>query len=139
MGAFDRVVLTAATIRAVDKTRLGCLVVLALAAVQTIATLGVGSLELTALAVLFNAAAAFSAYLVLRRPTRTRWPLAIWTAGFFGWHVTGLITMAGLVSTDLDAVFYFGSQRELSIAYQVLLGTAAGFAVHLLLPRPEKR
>ena len=120
-----------------DKTRLGCLLVLGLAAVQTIGTVGVGSLELGALAVLFNAAAAFSAYLVLRRPDRTRWPLVVWTAAFFGWHVTGLLTMAGIVTTDLDAVFYLGSQRELSIAYQVLLATAAGFAVHLLLPRPS--
>jgi hypothetical protein len=53
-----------------------------------------------------------------------------------GWHVTGLVTMAGIVTTDLDAVFYVASQRELSIAYQVLLATAAGFAVHILLPRP---
>jgi hypothetical protein len=122
----------------VDKTRLGCLLVLGLAAAQTIGTVGVGSVELSALAVLINAAAAFSAYLVLRRPDRNRWPLVVWTAAFFGWHVTGLVTMAGIVTTDLDAVFYLASQRELSIAYQVLLATAAGFAVHVLLPRPAK-
>jgi hypothetical protein len=122
----------------VDKTRLGCLLVLGLAAVQTIGAVSVGSVELSALAVLINAAAAFSAYLVLRRPDRNRWPLVVWTAAFFGWHVTGLVTMAGIVTTDLDAVFYLASQRELSIAYQVLLATAAGFAVHILLPRPAK-
>ncbi len=121
-----------------DKTRFGCWLVAALAAVQTVSTL-LSSLaaELVVIAVLFNAVAGFSTFLLLRRPDRNRWPLVVWTAGFFGWHVTGLVTMAGIVTTDLDAAFLIGSQRELSIAYQVVLATLAGFAVHILLPRPS--
>ncbi|MEO6087379.1 MAG: hypothetical protein ABIQ18_30125 [Umezawaea sp.] len=121
-----------------DKTRFGCWLVAAVAAVQTITTLlSPLASELVITAVLFNAAAGLSTFLLLRRPDRNRWPLVLWTAGFFGWHVTGLVTMAGLVTTDLDAAFLLGSQRELSIAYQVLLATLAGFAVHILLPRPS--
>ncbi|MCS7482659.1 hypothetical protein ACFFQW_30855 [Umezawaea endophytica] len=121
-----------------DKTRFGCWLVAAVAVVQTISTLlSPLAAELVATAVLFNAAAGFSTFLLLRRPDRNRWPLVLWTAGFFGWHVTGLVTMAGLVSTDLDAAFLIASQRELSVAYQVVLATLAGFAVHILLPRPS--
>jgi hypothetical protein len=122
----------------VDKTRFGCWLVVAVAAVQTITTLlSPLASELVITALLFNAAAGLSTFLLLRRQDRTRWPLVLWTAGFFGWHVTGLVTMAGLVTTDLDAAFLLGSQRELSIAYQVVLATLAGFAVHILLPRPS--
>lgn len=121
-----------------DKTRFGCWLVVAVIAVQTVTTLlSPLASELLITAVLFNAAAGLSTFLLLRRPERTRWPLVIWTAAFFGWHVTGLITMAGLVTTDLDAAFLLGSQRELSIAYQVVLATLTGFAVHVLLPRPS--
>ena len=106
---------------------------------QTLSTLLSGvSAELGATAAIFNAAAAFSTYLVFRRPDRSRWPLVIWAAGFFGWHVTGLATLAGIVTTNLDPVFVIASQRELSILYQTVLAVLAGFAVHLLLPRPEK-
>ncbi|PRY42604.1 hypothetical protein [Umezawaea tangerina] len=122
-----------------DKTRLGAWLVISLAVAQTLTTLPTAAApELGATAVIFNAAAAFSAYLLLRRPDRGRWPLVVWSAGFFGWHVTGLATMAGLITTDLDPVFFIASQCELSIAYQAVLATLAGFAVHLLLPRPEK-
>jgi hypothetical protein len=123
----------------VDKTRLGCWSVVVIIVAQTLSTLlSEGSPELGATGVIFNVAAAFSTYLVFRRPDRNRWPLVIWTAGFFGWHVTGLATLAGIVTTDLDAVFVIAAQRELSILYQVVLATLAGFAVHLLLPKPEK-
>lgn len=121
-----------------DKTRFGCWLVAAVAAAQTITTLlSPLASELVITALLFNAAAGLSTFLLLRRPDRGRWPLVLWTAGFFGWHVTGLATMAGLVTTDLDAAFLIASQRELSIAYQVVLATLAGFAVHILLPRPS--
>ncbi|WP_146173915.1 hypothetical protein [Saccharothrix carnea] len=122
-----------------DKTRVGCWSVIALVVAQTLATLLSGGLaELRIVGVAFNAAAAFSAYLVLRRPDRNRWPLVAWTAGFFGWHVTGLLTLAGVVTTGLDAVFTVGNDLRLSLLYQVVLTTLAGFAVHLLLPRPDK-
>jgi hypothetical protein len=123
----------------VDKTRVGCWSVIALVVAQTLSTLLSEDLaELRLVGVLFNAAAAFSTYLVLRRPTRNRWPLVAWAAGFFGWHVTGLLTLAGVVTTGLDAVFTVGSDPRLSILYQVVLTTVAGFAVHLLLPRPTR-
>lgn len=112
---------------------------IALIVAQTLSTLLSGDLaELMVVGLLFNAAAAFSAYLVLRRPDRNRWPLVAWAAGFFGWHVTGLLTLAGVATTGLDAVFTVGSDPRLSILYQVVLTTLAGFAVHLLLPRPTK-
>lgn len=108
--------------------------------VQTLATLlSGGPAELWAVGVLFNAAAAFSAFLVLRRPDRSRWPLVAWSAGFFGWHVTGLLSLAGVVTTGLEAVFTVGGDLRLSLLYQVVLTTLAAFAVHLLLPRPNRR
>ncbi|MFE9747364.1 hypothetical protein ACFYOT_20870 [Saccharothrix saharensis] len=122
-----------------DKIRAGCWSVIALVVAQTLATLLSGDLaEMRVVGVLFNAAAAFSTYLVLRRPDRNRWPLVAWSAGFFGWHVTGLLTLAGVATTGLDAVFTVGSDPRLSILYQVVLTTLAGFAVHLLLPRPKR-
>ncbi|MEU4443633.1 hypothetical protein AB0K14_09155 [Actinosynnema sp. NPDC050801] len=123
-----------------DKTQVGCWSVIALVVAQTLATLLSGEpVELQIVGVAFNAAAAFSTYLVLRRPDRNRWPLVAWTAGFFGWHVTGMLTLAGVVTTGLDAVFTVGSDPRLSILYQVVLTTVAAFAVHLLLPRPNRR
>lgn len=108
--------------------------------VQTLSTLLAGGLpELRIVGVVFNAAAATSTYLVLRRPDRNRWPLVAWTAGFFGWHVTGLLTLSGIVTTGLDAVFTVGTDHQLSVLYQVVLATLAGFAVHLLLPRPTPK
>lgn len=112
---------------------------IALVVAQALSTLLSGDLaELRFVGVLLNAAAAFSTYLVLRRPDRNRWPLVAWAAAFFGWHVTGLLTLAGVVTTGLDAVFTVGGDPRLSILYQVVLTTVAGFAVHLLLPRPAK-
>jgi hypothetical protein len=123
----------------VDKIRVGCWSVLALVVAQTLSTLLSGDLaELRVIGLLFNVAAAFSCYLVLRRPDRNRWPLVAWSAGFFGWHVTGLLALAGVVTTGLDAVFTIGGDARLSLLYQVVLTTVAGFAVHLLLPRPSK-
>ncbi|MGW4113264.1 hypothetical protein ACWEFJ_20545 [Actinosynnema sp. NPDC004786] len=123
-----------------DRTRVGCWSVVVLIVVQTLATLlSGGPAELWAVGVLFNAAAAFSAFLVLRRPDRSRWPLVAWSAGFFGWHVTGLLSLAGVVTTGLEAVFTVGGDLRLSLLYQVVLTTLAAFAVHLLLPRPNRR
>ena len=112
---------------------------IALIVAQTLSTLLSADLaEMLVVGVVFNAAAAFSTYLVLRRPDRNRWPLVAWAAGFFGWHVTGLLTLAGVATTGLDAVFTVGTDPRLSILYQVVLATLAGFAVHFLLPRPAK-
>ncbi|XVS66593.1 hypothetical protein ACQPYE_11185 [Actinosynnema sp. CA-299493] len=122
-----------------DKIRVGCWSMIALVVAQTLSTLLSGDLaELVVVGVVLNAAAAFSTYLVLRRPDRNRWPLVAWAAGFFGWHVTGLLTLAGVATTGLDAVFTVGSDPRPSILYQVVLTTVAAFAVHLLLPRPAK-
>ncbi|QQQ78337.1 hypothetical protein IOD16_07680 [Saccharothrix sp. 6-C] len=123
-----------------DKIRAGCWSVLALVVAQTLSTLLSGDLaELVVVGVVLNAAAAFSTYLVLRRPDRNRWPLVAWSAGFFGWHVTGLLTLAGVATTGLDAVFTLGGDPRLSILYQAVLTTLAAFSVHFLLPRPAKR
>ncbi|MFI9010873.1 hypothetical protein ACIGNX_26910 [Actinosynnema sp. NPDC053489] len=123
-----------------DKIRAGCWAVLALVVAQAVATLLSGDLaEMRFVGLAFNAAAAFSASLVLRRPTRNRWPLVAWSAAFFGWHATGVLTLAGLVATGLDAVFAVGGDLRLSTFYQVVLTTLAAFAVHLLLPRPDRR
>ncbi len=111
----------------------------ALVVAQTLSTLlSGGPPELRIVGVVFNAAAAFSTYLLLRRPDRNRWPLVAWTAGFFGWHVTGLLTLAGIVTTDLDVAFTVGGDQQFSVLYQAVLTTLAGFAVHLLLPRPNR-
>ncbi|WP_447006808.1 hypothetical protein ACRAKI_10215 [Saccharothrix isguenensis] len=123
-----------------DKTRVGCWSVAVLVLAQSLSTLASGGPpELRFTGIAFNAAAAFSTFLLLRRPDRNRWPLVAWTAAFFGWHVTGLLTLAGVVTTDLDPVFSLAAELQLSILYQAVLATVAGFAVHLLLPRPKER
>ena len=129
------------SIREVDKTRVGCWSVVALIVAQTLSTLVAGGpAELRIVGLVFNAVAAASVFLLFRRPDRNRWPLVAWTAGFFGWHVTGLLTLSGIATTGLDAVFTVGTgQHGLSVLYQVVLATVAGFAVHLLLPRPKPR
>jgi hypothetical protein len=126
------------SIRAVERTRLGAWLVIASAAFQVLAVLltGPGG-EPTVIALALNAVAVASAAWQLHRP-RNRWPLTAWAAGFFGWHVTGLITLAGVVATGLDQVFTLGSP-QLSTLYHAILTTAAGFAVHLLLPRSTAR
>ncbi|WP_367130096.1 hypothetical protein [Saccharothrix sp. HUAS TT1] len=122
-----------------DKTRVGCWSVIALLVAQVLATLlSGGPTELLIVGVVLNAAAAFSTSLILRRPDRNRWPLVAWTAAFFGWHVTGMLSLAGVATTGLDALFTVGSDPRLSILYQVVLTTVAAFAVHLLLPRPTR-
>ncbi|MEU4742367.1 hypothetical protein AB0G02_18135 [Actinosynnema sp. NPDC023658] len=121
-----------------DKIRVGCWSLIALIVAQTLSTLLSGDqAELRIVGLVFNAAAALSTFLLLRRPDRNRWPLVAWTAAFFGWHVTGMLTLAGVVTTGLDAVFTVGTDPRLSILYQVVLTTVAAFAVHLLLPRPK--
>ncbi|QFZ20194.1 hypothetical protein [Saccharothrix syringae] len=121
-----------------DRTRLGAWAVVALVVVQAVVTWAfVRPTELTATGLLLNAAAGVSAGWLLLRPARNRWPLTAWAAGFFGWHAIGLVTLAGLVSTGLDAVFAVGWPREALVGYQAVLTTLAGFAVHLLLPRPR--
>ena len=123
-----------------DRTRLGAWTTLGLAVLHALSALLSGvSVELVGLALAVNAAAAASAVWLLRRPDRNRWPLTAWTAGFFGWHATGLVTLAGLVTTELDAVFAVASDARLSMLYQAVLTTAAAFAVHFLLPRPAGR
>jgi hypothetical protein len=120
----------------VDKTRLGHGLVIAVLCLQTLASLAFGgSPTLTGVGLVFNAAAGVSTALLVRRSGHSPWPVVAWCAGFFGWHATGLGSLAGWWTTDLDAVFLIASQRELSMAYQALLTTMAGFAVHLLLPR----
>ncbi|NUT51118.1 MAG: hypothetical protein HOV94_28010 [Saccharothrix sp.] len=122
-----------------EKTRVGCWSVIVLVVAQTLSTLlSGGPAELQVVGVVFNAVAAFSTFLLLRRPDRNRWPLVAWTAAFFGWHVTGLLTLAGIVTTGLDAVFTVAGDLRLSLLYQVVLTTLSGFAVHLLLPRPNR-
>ncbi|GAA1357313.1 hypothetical protein [Saccharothrix algeriensis] len=122
-----------------DRTRLGAWLMIALAAAQVLAVLltGPGG-EPAVVAVALNAAAVASAAWLLRRPAHSRWPLTAWAAGFFGWHATGLVTLAGIVPTGLDAVFAIAPHRELSTLHQAVLTTAAAFAVHLLLPRPRR-
>jgi hypothetical protein len=120
----------------VETTRLGHGLVVALLSAQTLASLAFGgSPTLIGVALVFNLAAGVSTFLLVRRPGHSPWPVVAWCAGFFGWHVTGLGSLAGWWSTELDAVFLIASQREVSIAYQALLTTMAGFAVHLLVPR----
>lgn len=118
---------------------MGAWAVVVLVVVQAVTSLvSVRPTELSATAVLLNAAAGVSAGWLLRRPGRSRWPLTAWAAGFFGWHAVGLVTLAGVVSTGLDAVFLPGWPREAAVLYQAVLATLAGFAVHLLLPRPGR-
>ncbi|MFC5057491.1 hypothetical protein [Saccharothrix xinjiangensis] len=122
-----------------DRTRLGAWAVVVLAVAQAVASLvSVRPDELSVVGALLNAAAGVSAGWLLLRPGRSRWPLTAWAAGFFGWHALGLVTLAGVVTTELDAVFAGSWPREPATAYQAVLATLAGFAVHLLLPRPAR-
>ncbi|GAA3657807.1 hypothetical protein C8D88_114103 [Lentzea atacamensis] len=119
-----------------DKTRLGIGLVIGVLVVQTLACL-VWSPDatLTGIGLAFNAVAAVSAGLFVRRGGRAAWVVAGWCAGFFGWHVAGLGELAGWWTTGMDAAFLVASQYQVSVVYQAVMATAAGFAVHLLLPR----
>jgi len=120
----------------VDKTRLGIGLVITVLVVQTLATLlWSPDATLTGVALAFNAVAAVSTVLLVRRGGRAGWVVAGWCAGFFGWHVLGLGELAGWWATGLEAAFVVGSLYQLSVVYQAVMATAAGFAVHLLLPR----
>ncbi|MEV6243343.1 hypothetical protein [Lentzea sp. NPDC051838] len=119
-----------------DKTRLGVGLVAGVLVVQTLASL-VWSADatLTGVALAFNAVAAVSTWLFVRRGGRAAWVVVGWCAGFFGWHVVGLGELAGWWTTGLDAAFLVGARYQVSVVYQAVLATAAGFAVHLLVPR----
>ncbi|SDG19727.1 hypothetical protein SAMN05216553_106127 [Lentzea fradiae] len=119
-----------------DKTRFGTVLVVAVLVVQTLASLVWNAdATLTGMALAFNLVAGVSAWLFTRRGGRGAWVVAGWCAGFAGWHVVGLGELAGWWTTGLDAVFLVASSYQLSVVYQAVLATAAGFAVHLLLPR----
>jgi hypothetical protein len=120
----------------VDKTRLGIGLVIGVLVIQTVASLAWGAdATLTGIALAFNAVAAVSTALFVRRGGRAAWVVVGWCAGFFGWHVVGLGELAGWWTTGLDAAFLIGALYQLSVVYQAVMATAAGFAVHLLLPR----
>jgi hypothetical protein len=89
-------------------------------------------------ALAFNAVAAVSTGLLVRRGGRAAWAVAGWCAGFFGWHVVGLGELAGWWTTGLDTAFLVAGRYQLSVVYQAVMATAAGFAVHLLLPRQDQ-
>lgn len=122
-----------------DKTRLGIGLVVAVLVVQTLTSL-VWSPDatLTGVALAFNAVAAVSTALFVRRGGRAAWVVAGWFAGFFGWHAVGLGELAGWWTTGLDSAFLVGALYQLSVVYQAVMATAAGFAVHLLLPRQDQ-
>ncbi|MCG8926140.1 hypothetical protein [Lentzea sp. CC55] len=122
-----------------DKTRLGIGLVVGVLVLQTVAGL-VWSADatLTGIGLAFNAVAAVSVVLLARRGGRAAWAVAGWCAGFFGWHVVGLGELAGWWTTGLDAAFLVGGGYQVSVVYQAVLATAAGFAVHLLLPRQDQ-
>jgi hypothetical protein len=123
----------------VDKTRLGIGLVAGVLVVQTLASLAWrADSTLTGVALAFNAVAAVSLGLLVRRGGRAAWVVAGWCAGFFGWHVVGLGELAGWWTTGLDAAFLVAGSYQLSVVYQAVLATAAGFAVHLLLPRQDQ-
>lgn len=122
-----------------DKTRLGVGLVVGVLVLQTVASL-VWNAEatLTGIALAFNAVAAVSTFLFVRRGGTAAWAVAGWCAGFFGWHVLGLGELAGWWTTGLEAAFMVGGAYQVSVVYQAVLATAAGFAVHLLLPRQRQ-
>ena len=122
-----------------DKTRLGIGLVVGVLVLQTVAGL-VWSADatLTGIGLVFNAVAAVSVALLARRGGRAAWAVAGWCAGFFGWHLVGLGELAGWWTTGLDAAFLVGGGYQVSVVYQAVLATAAGFAVHLLLPRQDQ-
>jgi hypothetical protein len=120
----------------VDKTRLGIGLVAGVLVVQTLASLlWSADATLTGVALAFNAVAAVSTGLFVRRGGRAAWAVAGWCAGFFGWHVVALGELAGWWTTGLEAAFLVASQYQVSVVYQAVMATAAGFAVHLLFPR----
>lgn len=120
----------------VDKTRLGIGLVVGVLVIQTLASLAWGAdATLTGIALAFNAVAAVSTVLFVRRGGRAAWVVVGWCAGFFGWHVVGLGELAGWWTTGLDAAFLIGGLYQVSVVYQAVMATAAGFAVHLLVPR----
>ncbi|GHH48300.1 hypothetical protein [Lentzea cavernae] len=122
-----------------DKTRLGTWLVVGVLVVQTVASLlwNPGG-SLTGIALAFNAVAAVSVFLLARRGGTAAWVVAGWCAGFFGWHVLGLGELAGWWTTGLETAFLVGDAYQVSVVYQAVLATAAGFAVHLLLPRQRQ-
>ncbi|SDP55691.1 hypothetical protein [Lentzea jiangxiensis] len=122
-----------------DKTRLGIGLVVGVLVLQTVAGL-VWSADatLSGIGLVFNSVAAVSVVLLVRRGGRAAWAVAGWCAGFFGWHVVGLGELAGWWTTGLDAAFLVGGGYQVSVVYQAVLATAAGFAVHLLLPRQDQ-
>lgn len=122
-----------------DKTRLGIGLVVGVLVLQTVASLLWGAdATLTGIALAFNAVAAVSTFLLARRGGRAAWAVGGWCAGFFGWHVLGVGELAGWWTTGLEAAFLVGAQYQLSVVYQAVMATAAGFAVHLLLPRQRQ-
>ncbi|WP_434449063.1 hypothetical protein [Lentzea sp. E54] len=122
-----------------DKTRLGVALVAVVLVAQTLAALlWSPDATLTGIALAFNAVAAVSTVLLVRRGGRAAWAVGGWCAGFFGWHVLGLGELAGWWTTGLETAFLIASQYQLSVVYQAVMATAAGFAVHLLLPRQRQ-
>lgn len=119
-----------------EKTRLGTALVVSVLVVQTLASLvWRADATLTGIALTFNAVAAVSTVLFVRRGGRAAWVVVGWCAGFFGWHVLGLGELAGWWTTGLETAFLVAGQYQVSVVYQAVLATAAGFAVHLLAPR----
>ncbi|MEU0883609.1 hypothetical protein ABZ345_33815 [Lentzea sp. NPDC005914] len=122
-----------------DEVRVGVGLVVGVLVVQVLASvLWSADAALTGVALAFNAVAAVSTWLFVRRGGRGAWVVAGWCAGFFGWHVVGLGALAGWWATGMDAVFEVASRYQVSVVYQAVLATAAGFAVHLLVPRRER-
>jgi hypothetical protein len=120
----------------VHKTRVGIGLVVAVLVVQALASLlWSADTTLTGIALAFNAVAAVSTALFVRRGGQAAWVVVGWCAGFFGWHLLGLGELAGWWTTGLEAAFAIADRYQLSVVYQAVLTAAAGFAVHLLLPR----
>ncbi|ANZ35574.1 hypothetical protein BBK82_05245 [Lentzea guizhouensis] len=115
---------------------MGIGLVVAVLVVQAVASL-VWSADatLTGLALVFNAVAAVSTTLFALRGGRASWVVVGWCAGFFGWHALGLGEIAGWWTTGLEAAFSVAGAYQPSVVYQAVMTAAAGFAVHLLLPR----
>lgn len=115
---------------------MGTGLVIAVLVVQALASLlWSADTTLTGIALAFTAVAGVSTALFVRRGGQAAWVVVGWCAGFFGWHVLGLGELAGWWTTGLEAAFLVAAHYQLSVAYQAVMATAAGFAVHLLLPR----